>query len=166
MERPRRTEIDWILTVLNLALVMLLVGSLAFFLLEVFYQGRYSGRLHWIVGLFVFAVVLTSEIAIESGKERASLFAVPLGLATLLALQQFVQFSGIPAAYSIVVNAAVLAVTWWSAARLTFDCVVLDDEDVDREGKGLLEKTGEEKKTATGNVPSPIAASAFLHRVE
>ncbi|GAB6166388.1 DUF4129 domain-containing protein [Thermostilla marina] len=156
--RPRRTEIDWMLTLLNLGLVMLLVGSLAFFLLEVFYQGRYSGRLHWIVGLFVFAVVLTSEIAIESGRERASLFAVPLAVATWIALQRFVQFSGVLMSFSFMVNALVLAVTWWSAARLTFDCVVLDD-DVDQEGKGLLEKNGEKRV-------SPIAVSVFLHRVE
>ncbi len=66
---------------LVLASIMALVGSLVFFLIEVFYQGNFQGRLHYIFALFVIGHVLVGRISIEEGRERAVLFAVPLAIA-------------------------------------------------------------------------------------
>ena len=45
------------------ALIMGLVGSLAFFLLEVMYRGQYEARLQWTVFFFVFGAVLVARIS-------------------------------------------------------------------------------------------------------
>ena len=60
---------------------MLLVGSLVFFLLAVFYSGRFEIRLHWIMFWFVFASVLIARIAIEHGSESAGLYGLLLAIA-------------------------------------------------------------------------------------
>ena len=44
-DRQPPTAADYVITALSPALIMGLVGSLAFFLLEVGYQGQYTGRL-------------------------------------------------------------------------------------------------------------------------
>ena len=46
---------DIIATVISPVLIMALVGSLIFFLLEIAYVGQYSGRLQWTLFFFVFA---------------------------------------------------------------------------------------------------------------
>ena len=64
-------------------LIMLLIASLVYFLLEVLYQGQFAGRLRYILGLFVIGSVLVARIAIEEDRERASLFA-SLAIATFV----------------------------------------------------------------------------------
>jgi hypothetical protein len=118
-----------------------LVGSLVFFLLEVFYQGQYQARLTFIMALFVMAAVLIGRISIEEGREYAAMFALPLGIVTLLALFRFVEFHGALANYSAVINIALLAAIWWSADKLTWDCTVLD-ESKEASSEGLLQTVG------------------------
>jgi hypothetical protein len=43
--KPRPTLADYIIIAISPALIMALVGSLVFFLLELFYQGQYQARL-------------------------------------------------------------------------------------------------------------------------
>ncbi|MCH2132060.1 MAG: hypothetical protein MK179_23215, partial [Pirellulaceae bacterium] len=76
--RLRKTLMDYMVIAITPVLIMLLVGSLTFFLLTVFYDGLYDARLRFIFSCFVFAVVLIARISIEEGKERAVLFAIPL----------------------------------------------------------------------------------------
>ena len=71
---------------------MTLVGSLVLFLVEVFYQGNFHGRLQYIFILFVIGAVLIARISIEEGRDRAMLFAIPLGIVTLMAINKFVAF--------------------------------------------------------------------------
>ena len=49
MERPQKTLADYVAIAISPALIMALVGSLVFFLLEVVYQGRYQGSLQHIL---------------------------------------------------------------------------------------------------------------------
>jgi len=125
-ERLSPTIVDFVVAALNPVLIMLLLGSLLFFLVEVFYQGQYSGRLHVVLGLFVMAVVLVTRIAIETDQARAFAFGGPLAVVTYLALWRFVEFSGWLSALSPLLNALMMGIVWWAAWRLTWDAASWD----------------------------------------
>ena len=158
--RLHKTLIDYLVIAISPALIILLVGSLVFFLLEVCYHGEYSGRLECIFGLFVIGAVLIGRISIEDGRERAALFAVPLGIVTLLAINKFVEFQGgLLSSLSFIVNCGIVALIWWSADKLTWDCTVIDEAEEDS-GEGLLEAVGLDRpdKAALQQEITPVAA--------
>jgi hypothetical protein len=137
---------DAIAIAINPALVMALIGSLVFMLLEVFYQGQYEIRLQYIFALFVFAAVLIARISMEEGAERAVAFALPLAVVTLLALNRFVQYPGGPlAGLDWLINIGLLGLVWWSAHKLTLDSTFVGDDDEERSGQGLLAAAGWER---------------------
>jgi hypothetical protein len=119
---------------LSPALIMILIGSLVYFLLDIFYQGSYSGRVHFVLAAFIFAAVLIGRIAIELGSERAMMYAMPLALVTALALNHFLD---VP----LVAVILLIGLIWWSAHKLTIDCTLID-ESQDSSGEGLLEQAG------------------------
>ena len=90
MARRLENAVDYLVIAISPALIITLVGSLVFFLLEVFYQGNFQLRLHYVFALFIIGAVLISRISIEDGRERALLFALPLAIVTLLAINKFV----------------------------------------------------------------------------
>ncbi|BBO33912.1 hypothetical protein PLANPX_3524 [Lacipirellula parvula] len=132
------TNADYVAIAISPALVMALVGSLVFFLIEVLYVGNYTGRLNYVFALFVFATVLIARIAIEMGSERAAMFSLPMGLLMFIALGKFVEHTG-PLGW--LVNLCLLAAVWWSSHKLTWDCTVIDDDE-DSSGEGLLGRVG------------------------
>ena len=148
MRRLRKTMIDYLVIAVSPAMIIAMIGSLVFFLLEVFYRGQHDVRLHVIFGLFVMAAVLIGRIAIEDGKERAGLFAAPLAIVTFLALCRFVKFQGGASDYSGMINLMLIALIWWCAHKLTWDCTLIDEGELDS-GEGLLESAGLEKPTQT-----------------
>ncbi|HVU90317.1 MAG TPA: DUF4129 domain-containing protein [Pirellulales bacterium] len=131
--RPKPTLMDYMAIAISPSLIILLVGSLAFFLLMVFYAGAFETRLYWTTGCFVFAAVLISRISIEEGAERASLFGIALGVVAALAMTRFVDH----AFWAWLV----LGVIWWCASHLVWNCTLVDDDD-DASGAGLLEAAG------------------------
>src|SRR3989304_3729098 len=137
-KRLYMTTADYVTIALSPALIMTLVGSLVYFLIEVLYVGDYQARLMYVFALFVFAAVLVARIAIEMGSAYASMFALPLGAATFLVLLRFVEH---PSPLSPLINLALLAVVWWCAHRLTWDCTLIDDEE-DASGEGLMQRIG------------------------
>ena len=151
MSRPRPTLADYVVIAISPVLIMTLVGSLVFFLLNVFYQGQFETRLNVIMALFVMAAVLIGRISIEEGREHAALFAIPLGIVTLVALCRFVQFQGGLAPFSPLINLTLIGLIWFCADRLTWDCTVID-ESKDASGEGLLQTIGMEGSgQATGD---------------
>ena len=133
-KRSLETLTDVLVLIVSPILVMILVGSLAFFLIQCFYDGQFFGRLNFATGLFVMSAVLVARIAIEEGREYASAFALPLGVVTILSMLQYTDlgpFLAIPLVLFI----------WWSTDKLTWDCTVLD-EDKDASGEGLLQTIG------------------------
>ena len=64
---------------INPALIMVLIGSLVYFLLEMFYQGQYPERLHFCLTAFIFAAVLIARISMEEGWEHAAPFGHCVG---------------------------------------------------------------------------------------
>ena len=69
-EREPSTAADLLVTALSPALIMLMVGSLVFFLVEVLYAGQYSERLIYTLFFFVLAAVLIARISIEMDAAR------------------------------------------------------------------------------------------------
>lgn len=145
---------DYVVIAISPALIMALVGSLVFFLLGVFYQGQFPERLHWVMACFVFAAVLISRIAIEEGFERAAPFGAALAIVVGIAANEFMDFQGgWIDRFSWIINWSLIALVWWCAHRLTWDCTVIDD-DQDSSGEGLLQTAGLEKPT--DDEPDPV----------
>ena len=150
------TTADYVTIAVSPALVMALVGSLVFFLIEVMYVGEYQARLTYVFALFVFAAVLVARISIESGSEYASLFALPLGLATFLVLLKFVEH---PSPFSWLINIVLMCVVWWCAHKLTWDCTLIDDDE-DSSGEGLMQRIGVDEANSAQD--SPAAENELL----
>jgi hypothetical protein len=139
--RPPATSADYMIVAINPALIMMLVGSVLFFLCEVFYRGQYEGRLTFICAMYVMGIVAVSRISMEEGTGYAAGFGAPLAAVVYIAFFKFVEFHGPLAALSPLLNAVFLIFTWWLAYNLTWDCTLLDDT-ADASGQGLLEAAG------------------------
>jgi hypothetical protein len=142
-KKPQQTLADYVTIALSPLLIMALVGSLVFFLLEILYAGEYEARLRWTLFFFVFAMVLVARISIELGSERAGLYGLIMIGVSFLALQSFVEYPpGSPlAVFGWAINLGLMGLIWWSAHRLTWDCTYIDD-DIDASGAGVLEAAG------------------------
>src|SRR5271165_4907319 len=128
-EKPRPSLADYTAIGLAPLLIMALVGSLVFFLLEVLYRGDYEGRLQYIMFFYVFGAVLVARISMEFGiSDRAPLYGIILAFATWIGLGQFVEYPAGLEALSWLINAGLIAVVWWSAHRLTYDCTYIDEK--------------------------------------
>jgi len=135
--RLQKTLADYVAIAISPVLIMLLVGSFSFFLLELFPLNDATGGEWWILFWFVFAIVLVARIGIEQGKHHAAGYAAVLALATAFAVADLqVLFF--------------LVIVWWCANRLTWDCTLIDDSD-DSSGEGLLGIAGLDSRHATGD---------------
>lgn len=152
-EQPNQTLADYVTLAFSPALIMGLVGSLVFFLLEVAYAGQYEGRLRWILFFFVFGAVLVGRLSI-AGHALAGAYGFVLGLLTWVGMQSFFEYPpGSPAAeLHGLINLGLVAVIWWCAQRLTWDCTHIDEE-TDVGGEGLLEAAGIERSAAPAGNP-------------
>lgn len=139
-KRPklRMTNADYVAIAVSPALIMALVGSLVFFLIEVLYVGEYPARVTYVFALFVFATVLIARIAIEDGNDHAAMFAIPLGLAMFVVLAKFVEHAS---PLAPLINIGLLGIVWWSAHKLTINCTLIDDNE-DASGEGLMQHIG------------------------
>ncbi|HMC10273.1 MAG TPA: DUF4129 domain-containing protein [Pirellulaceae bacterium] len=144
--RQPETLADYLVVAICPALIMLLVGSLMWFLVEVFYQGEYKLRLLWVMAMFVLAIVGIARIAMEKGMAYASMFGWALAAAIALALAQFVKDG-------LIVGGPIMVLVWWAAHKLTWDCTLIDDTQ-DASGQGLLQQMGLDPSAApAGNAP-------------
>ncbi len=166
-KRLHQTLADYVVIAISPALIMALVGSLVFFLLEVFYQGQFVGRLHWVMACFVFAAVLIGRISIEEGYERAIVFGIALAIPVGIASSRFIEIQGNWVdQFGWLINWGLIGLIWWCAHRLTWDCTVIDDAE-DASGEGLLQIAGLEKRPAPAEAepPSgPVTASGDKKR--
>ena len=144
---PGQTAVDYVTIVLSPALITGLVGSLVLFLLEVFYRGDESGqdwkqRLQWILSFYVLGAVLVSRISMMSEiASRFWIYGSILALLTYVGLQGFVAYPHGVREVSFLINGVLVAVVWWCAHRLTWDCTNVDEE-ADVSGEGVLQAAG------------------------
>ncbi|VTT97653.1 Uncharacterized protein OS=Pirellula staleyi (strain ATCC 27377 / DSM 6068 / ICPB 4128) GN=Psta_3326 PE=4 SV=1: DUF4129 [Gemmataceae bacterium] len=160
-DRDPPTATDYVVTALSPVLVMLMVGSIVFFLVEVLYEGRYSGRLLYTLFFFVVGAVLVARISIESDAGRASVYGLALGGAVYVALLTYVEYpSGWLRSYGWLVNLGLMLLTWWSAHKLTWDCTHIDEKQKGA-GRGLLSAAGLEgaSETSPGREPGEVSAT-------
>ena len=129
--KPQQTAADFMVIALSPILIMALVGSLCFFLVEVFYQGPMGGMARWVMFWFVIAIVLISRIAIEKTSEHAGVYGLMLAAVVWLVL--------IRTSPSFIFSMVLLAVVWFCANKLVWDCTLIDDDE-DSSGQGLLQK--------------------------
>lgn len=146
-KREPPTAADLIVTALSPVLIMGLVGSLVFFLAEVFYAGRYEGRLLYTLFFFVAGAVLVGRIAVVVDRTRAWAYGGVLALVTFLALRMWVEYPEDSAMAQLkdAINIVLIGVIWWSSNRLVWDCTFIDDKRRGS-GKGLLAAAGWEKR--------------------
>lgn len=98
---------DLVLEVINPALVMGLIGSLTYFLLDVGYRGRYDDQLRWTLFFFVFAIVLVARISFKMGSDKAATYGLLLGGVTFMATMRFVE--GVGVIFNLVMILAIAA---------------------------------------------------------
>src|SRR5262245_22442601 len=164
---PRRiqpTLMDYVVIAINPALIIVLINSLVYFLLEMFYQGQYPERLHFCLSMFILGAVLIARISMEEGWEHAAPFGIALAIAISLAMHRFVSYENTSVeALGWIINYALIALAWWCANKLTWDCTLID-ETQDASGEGLLqtvgfENAGKNAKT-TSDTPARDAAKS------
>jgi hypothetical protein len=144
---------DYVVIAISPALIMTLIGSLIYFLLEVFYPGEYQGRMRWVLSCFVFGSVLVARVAMHpEAAPRAPIYSLVLTVAAWFVLGFFIEYPGELRALSWVINAGLVLLVWWCAKRLTWDCTYINDE-VDAGKSGLLQVTGFEKPTQPASPP-------------
>ena len=114
--RLDKTLADYVVIAISPALIMTLVGSLVFFLLDVSYRGQFESRIHWIMFWYVFAAVLVARIAIIEGREHAQIFGIAMCAVAGIAVFRFVD--------AVLVGWLLLAIVWWSSSKLTWDCTL------------------------------------------
>jgi hypothetical protein len=131
MSKPRKTVADYMVIALSPVLIMALVGSLCFFLIEVFYRGQMIGGVCWVMFWFIIGIVLVSRIAIEKSTEHAVIYGLGLAAATGLYMMRTQR--------SYLLEIVLLAIVWFCAHKLVWDCTLID-EDQDSSGQGLLQK--------------------------
>ena len=137
--RDDRPLFSLLLQVANPSLIIAMVASLIFFLIEIFYRGPHVFRLNVIMALFTMATVLISRISIEAGKERAAMFAAGLALATLATTSVVVDFEYENlAVLEPVVIIFLIVIVMWVSNRLVWDCTLLG-RTRDVSAMGLLE---------------------------
>lgn len=128
--KPTKTLADYLVIAVSPVLIMVLVHSLCFFLVEVFYRGEAAGGVRWVLFWFVLAVVLIARIGIEQGDGQAMIYGLLLAVVTWLYLAMMQP--------NAMFGAILLAVVWFTAHKITCNCTLID-EDEDASGQGLLQ---------------------------
>lgn len=166
-ERETPTVADYVVTALSPVLIMLMVGSLVFFLVEVLYAGKYSGKLLYTLFFFVLGAVLVARISIQADAARASLYGLLLGVVTYIALLTYVEYpgGGWLTSFGWLVNLGLMLLIWWSAHKLTWDCTHIDEKRKGA-GRGLLSAAGLDTDARDGVAKPETPASGGRQRPE
>ncbi|MFM7150854.1 MAG: hypothetical protein ACKO23_13515, partial [Gemmataceae bacterium] len=139
-------------------LIMGLVGTLVFFLLEIAYpnDGPWKTRLQWILFFFVFGSVLVARISMDDEiSSRAGLYGSMLALVTYLGMSSFIEFPPAIRDVSFLINLVLILTVWWCSYRLTWDCTNIS-EDTDMSGQGLLQAAGLQDEHEHASREEPI----------
>src|SRR6476659_2844793 len=123
-KREPPTVGDAVVTALSPILIIGLVGSLVFFLAEVFYAGKYEYRLLYTLFFFVVGAVLVGRVAVAVDWARAWMYGGILAVVTFIALWAWVEYppDSAMAQAKDIINAVLIGVVWWSSNRLVRDC--------------------------------------------
>ncbi len=142
LEKQARPEsLDYFLAAIAPVFIIGMIGSLVYFIITICYQGSFTERLMWILGLYTVAAVLIARIAIEQSRQVAFAYMFALGTATLFVTPQFFVVSGAMAVFSFPILVLLLVLIAVLADRITIDCTSMN-EQVQSTGVGLLQSLG------------------------
>ena len=159
LEKKARPEsLDFFLAAIAPVFIIGMIGSLVFFVITVCYQGSYTERLMWILGLYTVAAVLIARIAIEQNRQLAFVYMFALAAATLFVTPQFFVVSGLMASFSFPILVFLLVMVAVLADRITFDCTSMN-EQMQSTGIGLLQSLGLAKIERKRSEPQSKAAN-------
>lgn len=130
--RLRGTLVDYLVAAIEPALIIVMVGSLMFFLLDMWYSGEFVDRMRWILFWFVLGIVMITRVSMQIDSSLAKAYGIALGGAVALVASRFAGFQP--------VLLVILGIVWWATHKLTFDCTLLDDDQ--DAGVGLLQESG------------------------
>jgi len=144
--KQQKTLADYVGIAISPLLIMVLVGSLAFFLLEVIRVSPHLGMLRWTMFWYVIAIVLITRIGIEQGNSPAMGYGLAIAMVTSLVIFKYASshFFGC---------VIIMGLIWWCAHKLTWDCTLIDDSD-DASGEGLLQVAGIEQNEQSSEAHS------------
>lgn len=128
--KPTKTLADYLVIAVSPALIMVLVHSLCFFLVDIFYRGEAIGGVRWVLFWFVLAAVLIARIGVEQGDTAAALYGIVLAVAVWLYLSMVQP--------NVIFGTILLGMVWFTAHKLTLNCTLIDD-DADASGQGLMQ---------------------------
>ena len=101
MARLDKTAADYIAIALSPVLIMLMVGSLMYFLVAVFYRGGFEDGSLWILSCYTLAIVLITPISMEEGQEQGrTLFGTALAMAAGFAVMRMTTLCSCPGSCS------------------------------------------------------------------
>jgi hypothetical protein len=154
MSKPQKTVADYMVIALSPVLIMVLVGCLCFFLIEVFYRGKMIEAVCWVMFWFVIGIVLVSRIAIENSTQHAVAYGLALAIATWLYM--------VRTHPSYLLGIVLLAVVWFCAHKLVWDCTLID-EDQDSSGQGLLQNAAAPSAPEVKSAKKPAGKVSAPH---
>src|SRR5229473_4499364 len=159
--RHHQTLGDYMAIAIGPILIMAMVGSLVYFLLEVLYAGKYEFRLQWILFCFVFGIVLVARMSMRDDLSAPwGMYGLVLACVVWFAISRYVQFDPdtLLGSFSGAINVGLIGIVWWASHMLTWDCTYIDDQ-VDASGVGLMQAAGieggskeEEPKAESGEL--------------
>ncbi len=152
--RTPETLADYLVVAIAPALIMLLVGSLVFFLIEVMHHGQFRLRLMFVMAMFILGAVCIARIAMEEGQAYASMYALPLGVLVGIAVARFVPVNPF-------MSWGLMALIWWATHKLVWDSTLIDDSR-DASGAGLLQQMGIDPDAPPIEGAQPVTANAQL----
>ncbi|WP_165227543.1 DUF4129 domain-containing protein [Aquisphaera insulae] len=129
--RLQGTLVDHLVNAIVPVLIMVMVGSLTFFMLDIWYDGPFLERLRWILFWFVFGIVLITRVGMQIG-DVAKGYGLALGGAVALVATSLAGFQPF--------LLGVMALVWWATHHLTYDCTLMDENQ--DAGVGLMEESG------------------------
>ena len=161
-KKARPESLDFLLAAIAPVFIIGMIGSLVYFIIIVCYEGPFTARLMWILGLYTVAAVLIARIAIEQSRQLAFTYMFALGAATLFVTPQFMTISGPLAVFSLPILIGLLVMVAVLADRITFDCTSMNEQQQSI-GVGLLQSLGlvkSDRKAASPNATSKTKADA------
>ena len=93
--RSRGTLVDYLVAAIEPALIMIMVGSLMFFLLDMWYAGEFLERLRWILFWFVLGIVLITRVSMQIGTSLAKAYGLALGGSVALVASTLIGISAV-----------------------------------------------------------------------
>jgi len=139
-KRFDKTLADYVVGGVMPALLIGLLVSLCYFLLELALSGQNLGQLKWVLFFFIVGTVLIARIAMRGDiADRAAVYGIALAIAAGLALVRFVEIPQTAlGGLGWLVPIALMSVIWWSAHKLTLDSTFDEDAEVEEAG-GLFD---------------------------